>query len=72
MPETRRVRLPDSADLKRQLVEKIQATLSDEDIETVNDGPITIPPVVYDTDDRDDMHIDIVLPPIFIDDDRTD
>ena len=72
MPEKRRVRLPDSADLKRQLVEKIQTTLSDQDIETVNDGPITIPPVVYDQDDTDDMHIDIVLPPIFLDDDPTD
>jgi hypothetical protein len=72
MPEERRVRLPDSVDLKRQLVEKIRTALSDEDIETVNDEPINVPPVVYDTDDTDDMHIDIVLPPIVIDDDPSD
>jgi hypothetical protein len=72
MPEERRVRLPESVDLKHQLVEKIQTALSDEDIETVNDDPIDVPTVVYDTDDTDDMHIDIVLPPIFLDADPSD
>jgi hypothetical protein len=71
MPDERRVRLPDSVDLKQQLVDRIRTALSDEDIETVNE-PIDVPPVVYDMDDTDDMHIDIVLPPIFLDDDPSD
>ena len=68
----RRVRLPDSAELKRQLVEKVGQTLRDEEIETISaDGPvITLPPIVIDADPTDD--IEITIDPVIIDSDPTD
>lgn len=71
MPEERRVRLYGTADgLKRELVEKIQATLSDDEMLTINRADITIPPVVIDSDPTDD--IEITIPEVVIDDDPTD
>lgn len=71
MAEERRIRLYGTADgLKRQLVEKIQETLSDEDMKTINLADITIPPVVIDDDPRDD--IEITIPEVVIDDDPSD
>jgi hypothetical protein len=66
MAKERRVRLQGTADgLKRQLVEKIQQTLSDDEMVTVNRGDITIPVVVIDDDPTDDIEI-------VIDDNPTD
>jgi hypothetical protein len=70
MSEELRIRLDGTADLKRPLVEKIKAALSDDEMLTSNRDPITIPPVVIDSDPTDDM--EITLPPIVIDSDPTD
>jgi hypothetical protein len=61
---------PPPADLKRQLAEKVKAALSDDEMSTSNRDPITIPPIVIDSDPTDDM--EITLPPIVIDSDPTD
>jgi hypothetical protein len=58
MAEERRIRLYGTADgLKRQLVDKIQETLSDDDMSTVNRADITIPVVVIDDDPTDDIEV---------------
>ena len=43
--------------LKRQLVDKIQETLSDDDMSTINRADITIPVVVIDDDPTDDIEV---------------
>ena len=58
MAEERRIRLYGTADgLKRQLVDKIQETLSDDDMSTINRADITIPVVVIDDDPTDDIEV---------------
>jgi hypothetical protein len=58
MAEKRRIRLYGTADgLKRQLVDKIQETLSDDDMSTINRADITIPVVVIDDDPTDDIEV---------------
>jgi hypothetical protein len=58
MAEERRIRLYGTADgLKRQLVDKIQETLSDDEMSTVNRADITIPVVVIDDDPTDDIEV---------------
>ena len=58
MAEERRIRLYGTADgLKRQLVDKIQETLSDDDMTTINRADITIPVVVIDDDPTDDIEV---------------
>jgi hypothetical protein len=48
----RRVPVPDSHDLKGQLLDRVKATLRDEDMETsvVSGQEITLPPIVIDAD----------------------
>jgi len=56
--EERRIRLYGTADgLKRQLVDKIQESLSDDDMSTINRADITIPVVVIDDDPTDDIEV---------------
>ena len=58
MAEERRIRLYGTADgLKRQVVDKIQETLSDDDMSTINRADITIPVVVIDDDPTDDIEV---------------
>ena len=58
MTEERRIRLYGTADgLKRQLVDKIQETLSDDEMSTINRADITIPVVVIDDDPTDDIEV---------------
>ena len=58
MAEERRIRLYGTADgLKRQLVDKIQETLSDDEMSTINRADITIPVVVIDDDPTDDIEV---------------
>ena len=58
MAEERRIRLYGTADgLKRQLVDKIQETLSDDYMSTINRADITIPVVVIDDDPTDDIEV---------------
>ena len=58
MAEERRIRLYGTADgLKRQLVDKIQETLSDDEMSTINRVDITIPVVVIDDDPTDDIEV---------------
>jgi hypothetical protein len=58
MAEERRIRLYGTADgLKRQLVDKIQESLSDDDMSTINRADITIPVVVIDDDPTDDIEV---------------
>ena len=58
MAEERRIRLYGTADgLKRQLVDKIQENLSDDDMSTINRADITIPVVVIDDDPTDDIEV---------------
>jgi len=58
MAEERRIRLYGTADgLKRQLVDKIHETLSDDEMSTVNRADITIPVVVIDDDPTDDIEV---------------
>jgi hypothetical protein len=69
---SRRVPVPDAQDLKRQLVDRVQATLRDEDMQTsVASGPeITLPPIYIDADPTDDM--EITIDPVIIDNNPTD
>jgi hypothetical protein len=58
MAEERRIRLYGTADgLKRQLVDKIAETLSDDEMSTINRADITIPVVVIDDDPTDDIEV---------------
>lgn len=58
MAKERRIRLYGTADgLKRQLVDKIQETLSDDEMSTINRADITIPVVVIDDDPTDDIEV---------------
>ena len=68
----RRVPVTDSQDLKRQLVDRVKATLRDEDMRTsVASGPeITLPPIYIDADPTDDM--EITIDPVIIDNNPTD
>ena len=60
MAEGRRIRLYGTADgLKRQLVDKIQETLSDDEMSTINRADITIPVVVIDDDPTDDIEVEV-------------
>jgi hypothetical protein len=69
---SRRVPVPDSQDLKSQLVDRVKATLRDEDMQTsVASGPqITLPPIYIDADPTDD--IEITIDPVIIDNNPTD
>jgi hypothetical protein len=68
----RRVPIPGSQDLKSRLVDRVQATLRDEDMRTsVASGPeITLPPIYIDADPTDDM--EITIDPVIIDNNPTD
>jgi hypothetical protein len=58
--EERRIRLYGTADgLKRQLVDKIRETLSDDEMSTINRADITIPVVVIDDDPTDDIEVEV-------------
>jgi hypothetical protein len=60
MAEERRIRLYGTADgLKRQLIDKIQETLSDDEMSTINRADITIPVVVIDDDPTDDIEVEV-------------
>jgi len=69
---SRRVPVADSQDLKRQLVDRVKATLRDEDMHTsvASGREITLPPIYIDADPTDDM--EITIDPVIIDNNPTD
>jgi hypothetical protein len=68
----RRVTIPDSADLKRQLLDRTREVLGDEEMTTTfNDPTITVPTIVFDSDPTDDVEV-ITIDPVVFDTDVTD
>jgi hypothetical protein len=69
---SRRVPVHDSQDLKSQLVDRVKATLRDEDMHTsvASGREITLPPIYIDADPTDDM--EITIDPVIIDNNPTD
>jgi hypothetical protein len=73
MTATRRTKIPDSGDLKRQLLDRAREVLGDEEMTTTFDDPtITVPTIVFDSDPTDDMEVVITIDPVVFDTDVTD
>ena len=68
---TRRVSIPNSADLKRQLLDRAQQVLNDEEMRTVFGDDITLPTIVIDADPTDDIEV-ITIDPVVFDTDTRD